>query len=46
MNGVNDVLKVMGAMPIWALVTLVICGAFALAGYAIHVVAVFAKGRK
>jgi hypothetical protein len=46
MNEVNDALKVLSAMPVWALVATVVVAAFALAGYAIYVVSAMAKGRK
>jgi hypothetical protein len=46
MTEVNDVLRILSGMPVWALVTTVVVAAFALAGYAIHVVAVLARERK
>jgi uncharacterized membrane protein YbhN (UPF0104 family) len=46
MTDVNEFLRILGTLPVWALVTAVVITAFALAGYAIYAVSSIAKERK
>jgi len=46
MPEVNNFLRILGTLPVWALVTAVVIAAFALAGYAIYAVSSIARERK
>lgn len=46
MQNVNEFFRILGSLPVWALVTAVVLTAFGLAGYAIYAVLSVSKTQR